>query len=387
MLKKPFAFVLLFIPLLCLSQVKVHRVGATDGLADKQGFYYCLPRTNFRVDITVEKTENFRGPYADFAEKYLGLNDVIQSDNNQYRITDVRISAVQSPDPSQYFFAELDDKVIKEGKSIAVSVSKEGILESYNSQAELKDPDMSGEVLIQAGSKSIPAFDYYAGANRIQVTDTIIKKVVVDTLVSEKVYFNKRWELKSDEKKAEEAAGQIQKLRESRLNLLTGYQEIPYEAGSIKYMDQGLKDMLNEYISLFTGMSFRSRIVYSFTMLPQPTDENETLLPICMFSEQFGIRDLNSTAGIKIYLRLERFGKSEDLTASVDVRQGSSKTEKGFFFRIPETLKVSIEPANGAGVEGFFSVAQYGRVSWLAPGITMLELHPETGAVKTLIMK
>ncbi|MBN1340493.1 MAG: DUF4831 family protein [Bacteroidales bacterium] len=387
MVKNRIALLLCLLPVLCAAQVKVHRVGENDGLADKQGFYYSLPQTHFRVDITVEKTENFRGPYAEYAGKYLGLEDVIQSDNNQYNILDIRLSTLQSPDPAQYFFAELDDKAIKEGKSVLVSVSEKGILQSYNIHALVADNEEDGNVIIHSAGKSVPVFEYYAGANRVQVTDTIIRKVVVDTLVAERVYFNKRWELKSDEKKAEEAAGQIQRLRESRFNLITGYQEIPYEAGAIRYMDQSLQGVLDEYVSLFTGVSFKSNIVFSFSVLPQPGEDDEILLPVCMFSEQFGIRDLNSIAGTKIFLRMKRSGTSAQVSASADIRQGSSKTDKGFYYRIPETVQVSIEPSYRAPVEGFFTVAQFGKVTWLAPAVTLLELHPETGAIKTLIMK
>lgn len=375
------------IPLMLSGQVKVHKVDGNDGFADKQGFYYSLPLTLFSVDITVEKTENFRGPYADYAEKYLGLENVIGSDNNQYRILKIALRTFHTPDPDNYYFAELDEKLIKEGKYLSIGVSDDGILQTYDSQGSLASEGLKAGTDVQPSTSGYRKFGYYAGANRIQVTDTIIRKVVVDTVVSEKMHFNKRWELKSDERKAEEAAAQIQKLRESRLNILTGYQEIPYDAGTIRYMDENLDRIIQDYVSLFTGVSARSQLIYSFTVVPQPVEEDEEMVPVCTFSEQFGLRDLSSTSGTKIFLRMKRSAKTAGLGQSADARLISSKTDKGFYYRIPETVQVSVFPDYGVPVEGWFSINQFGEVTWLPPGVTMLELHPGTGAIKNILLK
>lgn len=51
--------------------------------------------------------------------------------------------------------------------------------------------------------------------------------------------------------KAREAADMISRIRESRFNLITGYQETNFSRETMEYMDKNLQRMLQDYISLF----------------------------------------------------------------------------------------------------------------------------------------
>ena len=96
-----------------LAQVKVFHATGGVNLNDKQGMYYALPRTLIKVNLTVDKTEYYAGPYAAYAGKYLDLENVSTNDYNEYAITEISLSTIAEPDPAHIYFAEFDDKMIK----------------------------------------------------------------------------------------------------------------------------------------------------------------------------------------------------------------------------------------------------------------------------------
>jgi len=298
----------------------------------------------------------------------------------------LHISSITGSDPLNYYFAEIDEKLVKEGKRVQIALDGSGILTGYSSGSKKPDKNapwitFSDELVEDSG------FKYFAGANRVQKTDTIIKRVLVDTNEYERIYFNKRWEVKSDEKKAEEAAAKIQSIRESRYNLLTGFQEIAYEEGTIKYMDQQLKKLEDEYLSLFSGLSLKSTLVYTFLVDPAPSEELETLLPVFTFSERSGVKELSNTSGSKVFLRIQRPERQAGINTLLQTRQDNGKGDKGFYYRVPESVLVSVEPVYGLPVTKSFEICQFGKVTYLPPTVTLVEFHPETGMVSKIIME
>ena len=110
-----------------IAQINVSQVNEGSSFSDKQGVFYALPSTLIQVKVEVLKTEYIAGPYAEYASKYLDLDDVNTSDYNEYEITDVKLTTKSIPDHEQIFFAEITDKVTKEEKSVLLSLSKQGM--------------------------------------------------------------------------------------------------------------------------------------------------------------------------------------------------------------------------------------------------------------------
>ena len=53
-----------------------------------------------------EQKENIKGPYSEYAYKYLGLKNIITENTTTYQISDVDINTASEPDPNQYYFVE-----------------------------------------------------------------------------------------------------------------------------------------------------------------------------------------------------------------------------------------------------------------------------------------
>jgi hypothetical protein len=229
-------------------------------------------------------------------------------------------------------------------------------------------------------------FQYFAETNLYEKSDTIIRKVVVDTMTVEKMYLEKRWVEKSSEQKAVEAANMISKIREERYNLVTGYHEVPYEKGAIMYMDQQLKELENEYMSLFTGITIQKSLHYSFTTLPEPDDASGEIA-ICIFSERSGVKDINSAGGQRLYLQFETAEPNQDLLSAIQSREQAAGDNHGFYYRIPATSQIILEVNDDIILRENVQIAQFGAVSYLPSTITAVQFHSKTGGIKNLVLE
>lgn len=368
------------------SQVNVYPVNSGTDLGSKPGIFYALPQTWIKVDIVVNKTEYLAGPYAEFAGKYLDLEDVSTNDYNEFVISDVKLSTVAKADPENFYFVELDDKVLKESKATLLSLAESGLVSGINGAlSESASKELTKEMIGEESAYN-DLFQYFAETNLYEKSDTVIRKVVVDTTTVEKMYLEKRWVEKSNEQKAVEAANKISKIRENRYNLITGYHEIPYEAGAISYMDQELKKLENEYMSLFTGITIEKTISYSFTVLPA-ADDFAGEIPVCIFSERSGVKDFNAAGGERLYVRFETNEPNQNLISVIKAREQAAAENHGFYYRIPATSIVTLDVNDDIVLRANLQIAQFGTVSYLPSSVTAVQFYPETGGIKNLILE
>lgn len=382
LLSKLILLIMLFFSSDIIAQINVHHVTGGLNLSNKQGIFYVLPQTAVQVDITIKKTTYYAGPYADYAAKYLDLENVISSDQNKYEITEATLSTYAVPDPSQYYFIEFGDKA-KDEKALLLSLSESGLIMGVSSKTTKSA--VKG-MLADKMESDFDMFSYFAESNLHETTDTIIRKVVVDTVSIEKMYFDKRWVEKSDEQKAVEAANMISKIRESRYNLLIGYQEVAYDAGSISYMDKELKQMEQEYLSLFTGITISKVLHYTFSVVPNPSSES-SLIPVFVFSDRSGIKDVDASGGEKVYLKVNSFGATDQIQNTISSLTDPGKSENGFYYRIPEVVTLSLELSNDIKIDEQFYLSQYGKVSVLPSSISTVQFHENTGGIKSIVVE
>lgn len=382
--------IILFFLLLIVSgltaQVDVIKAGDLESLSGKKGVFYVLPRTLVKIDLLVEKTEYYKGPFADYAGKYLGLENVISSDKNEYSISEIKIGTVPEPDPEQVYFVQFMGKALEKDEAIILSLTEAGYIENYNGLGKSISTSETSSKKIKGNEIYSEVFKYFAEMSLEEKKDTIVKKVLVDTIFIEKKYFSNKWQQKNTEQKAAESAAFITKIRDNRFNLVSGFQEVAYESGTIEYMDTKLKELEDEYMSLFTGVSIKKTLRYSFTILPTK-EEAESLIPALTFSPRYGIKDRNSTVGDKIYLRIERNSQLTGLGDKTQTMQTDAKEEKGLCYRIPEQVMATIIYNDEMQARASIQVSHFGTLSRLPANVKAASFYPETGALKTALYK
>jgi len=372
------------------SQVNVIRVDNNAMPQTGEGCFYSLPRTVVKIEVKIDRIENYKGPYADYALRYLGLKNVVFANSVEYKISDIAITTYPEPDPDQYYFIELGEKIPKGEKTAILSLNNAGLI--LGTIQEAKDTIGKGAIILKQEEPSFESptdafgelFKYSADVSVFEKIDTIIKKINIDTLTLERQYLKRTMVEKSPEQKAKEAADFISKIKDNRFNLISGYQEVNYNKETLEYMDAQLKQMEKEYLKLFTGVNLSKTLTFSFKYIPLPNQIN-TEIPLFKFLRTKGIIDLDEPGGKVITIKIQRVGNTT-MVASYLKRAEKETKVHGFYYRIPELARVMVKVDEFTQEETQCLIDQLGLVTFLPANKWKVQFHEETGGIKGLQM-
>lgn len=376
---------IIFSTTLIQSQVKISKVNNRIGATEKEGFFYSLPQTHLKIELIVQRVEKIAGPLAPYAEKYLGVAGVEQSNFVKYIIKDVRLSTFSQPDPTQLYFVQLD-KRSKEPQQFILSLDESGLIMGVNKRVEnMAEIQELVDIKVKTGAKT-DYFKYFADYNFYKQTDTIVRRISIDTFSIEKYNYNVSLVEKDPVKKAAELAQKLKKLREDRYLLLTGFQEINY-GGSLSYMDGELKKMEAAYLALFTGYTKTEYIYKSFTLIPDNAQISKNIAAF-RFSEAQGVFEATESRASNVYLKYTANQSTQDIQKFLSTAiPEKDNSVTGYFYRVPEygVFEIILD-----GVKIHSSnhlISQFGKVVQTPSLNTELEFHPNTGSLKQIKLK
>ncbi len=360
------------------AQVKVYPLKDLESVGEKTGFIYSLPETRILIRLRVKKTEHYKGPYAEYARKYLNISNIIKSDYYSYEIIDVQLQREAIPDPNQMFFVEIPKK---NKTSTGFHLSPEGFLTDMTGIENDKEMQKINEKYLQNAFRNIKLFKYQNASNLVETTDTIVRRIMIDTIEVSKMFFQKKWTLKGSENNAREAAKMIEKLKTARYNLLTGYQEVAYDGAAVKYMDTQLQQMEEEYLSMFSGATIEKEITYTFAVIPQKSGEN--MIPAFTFSKRTGAHGANSKLGEHIYLTVKEVTPANHPQLKFD----TNSEKLGIYYRIPVWADFRLEANDDIVVQASYPMPQWGKLARLPANIRSVSLDRNTGNIKSVLFK
>lgn len=376
-------------PLPLLAQLNVVHINNESVPPSQEGIFYALPRTVINIEVQVDRVENYKGPYSDYAQRFLGLKNIIESNAVEYKINSVTITTSAEPDPEEYYFISTGAKPSKSEKAGILSLTESGlILGTIPAEQKVIEKEIiRTDADYEAQEKDIfpEVFRYYADMSVFEKIDTIIKKVSIDTMTMERQYLKRTMVEKLPEQKAKEAADYITKIKENRFNLISGYQEVNYNKETLEYMDEQLKMLEREYLKLFTGISLHKTLTFQFKYVPVPNQINVEF-PVFRFSRAKGVTDLDASGGKIITVKLQRVGNTNVVNNYLN-RASKATKESGFFYRIPELARVSVKLDDGTTEETQCLVNQLGVVTFLPAPLRSVEFHESTGGIKSLILE
>ncbi|MFC2101432.1 DUF4831 family protein [Bacteroidota bacterium] len=372
--------------LLAQGQISVYHIDPSSVPVSQEGIFYALPRTVVNIEVIIDRVERYKGPYAEYALRYLGLQNVVAANSVQYKISGIKITTSAEPDPDQYYFVLMGEKLSKTEKAGLLSLNETGLIlgtmpnaVEVSEQVIQLDPEEDGVTLSEMDVFP-EIFKYYADISVFEKVDTIIRKVSIDTLTLERQYLKRTMVEKSPEQKAREAADFISKIKDNRFNLLTGYQEVSYNQETLEYMDTQLKILEKEYMKLFTGISIQKKYSYNYKYIPLANQIN-TDIPIFKFLPTVGLMDLDEMGGRAITINIQRVGNTNQVASYLNRAVEETKTQ-GFYYRIPELARVSVKQPNGTADETQCLVNQLGVVAYLPASKWKVNFHEKTGGIK-----
>jgi len=366
------------------AQVNIVPVAIDGEVQRHEGIYYALPKTLIKVDVWVDKVEVIRGPYAEYAGRLLGLDNVARVNSESYYLAAISLGTLHEVDPDHFYFVRVPSK---NTDGLRFSLSPEGILQS----AAWEDNDkLLSEEEKQRFRREVFVRDEFIDVtvpNIIERVDTFIRRISVDTTTFEEVFFRKTFIEKTTEQKAREAADFILKLEDHRFSLITGYHEVNYSAEVMQYMNEQLRELQEEYLALFKGKTITTTSHYTFTFDPNPRRENEPLT-LFRFATNRGLVDKDFPIGDPVQIRYTRAGKPEQMARHQLLREQGRRRHTGFFYRMPDMAKINLRMGNETLAESNFLVSQLGVVSFLPyENLKEIQFYPETGSVKYFRLK
>ncbi|PKP04943.1 MAG: hypothetical protein CVU11_02020 [Bacteroidetes bacterium HGW-Bacteroidetes-6] len=348
------------------------------------GFFYYLPKTVVHVDVTVKETHFLKGPFSQFSAKFTGISNVITENSFEYSIESVDATPASIPDTSKLYY--IDSHSLKNRDDFGLWLTANGCIGGLNlSKKERTDgsPMMeNGSRNIGASNSEFEAFEYFATGNTRVKTDTIFEKIILDTITIEKQILQHSIIEKSLEDKAKDAADYIKLISENRMNLIAGYQEVDYNQATFERMLAELDDLMQEYMTLFTGKKIENTYHYRFTIVPENAMKNNSRFLFSFFtSEGIGNEPDSLFVDNMYYYRLVPGEKSIGISKALSNSKLPKK--KGLAYNIPEEATLVIEKGSG---EVMFSavipVCQYGITAFLPTNLRQVKFKPETGSVE-----
>lgn len=312
---------------------------------------YSLPQSAFEFTVVAQRTVQTAGPYHNYAEQFLGLSDVIRSNQKIWALKDVKIRSFKELDPEHYYIIESDGLL----ESNALALKEAGLILDINSSLyksrnyyskNLENTDISGISIRDMGS------DEYFDIEK----DTSYRVVELDTAFVRIPYVLERRRQLSLEEQAENTARILLELREGRHLILTGEANVfPQDRASIDEINR----LENEYISLFSGKSSSEIVTFKFFMVPEKIMEDKPVI-LFRFSPEDGVLEANDLTGRPVVVELMSAGKVDNI--NLVEREEKKGTYDKIYYRVPEVVDISVTDGRSTLGKSRELVYQFGKV-------------------------
>jgi len=350
-------YILLTVSLLN-AQTKVIKMSATK--STDYGVTYFLPKTVLTVHASYSKTTQKAGPYARFAEKYLGLKEqsVVLEDQVYYALNKISVGSKGIVDKDASYLVEFKSKTT----SPFVYLTEDGFICTINAEY-LPEPVDNDKITTALPNRE-------------------------STSLSQSIFTEEYLTAGSVTKKAEVVAKQIYKLRESRTDILTGEAEnAPRDGEGMKIVLANLEAQEKSLVELFTGTTSVESFDAEFEIEPLSDIDKEVLF---RFSKYIGVVDPDDLSGSPVYINVKNLYITEEPEITDPKRK--VKETQSIVYNLPGKAEVEVFYGVNAMYKNTFQIAQFGSKQILAPSLfddkktpVKIYFYPETGAIKQII--
>lgn len=337
---------------------------AKNASSQSEGVFYYLPRNVIRIELTVEETGYFIGPYAEYASQMLGITDYIKENRTELNVKGIDIQLGSEPDPNAVFFIEFDEKSKEPIPNLIMDY--DGIITAIGYDS------IPSNLLITRNSYDYNDLVYKesTSASFIEILDIHDDEDDEDDEDEDEEggsKAKKEPKVMTKEDKANVALEKIDKIRNANFELVSGFQEVSY-GNTLNYMVDNLKSLENEYISLFKGKVVKNTYKVCFYVTPEKNQANAGVW----------VGKLNNGETVK--LQFDTKNVSTNLTSLNDDILNAGQSNK-VFYRMPAQTNCKVMLGNETIASKPMIINQFGEMRVISTKNNKVLFNPNTGQI------
>ena len=291
----------------CATISNVSVINVNDSNAPQSGsFIYALPQTVLDVYVTAEEISVIPGPYARYAQKYLGIQHVPSKAEKIYNIKHISLRKHLEADPDFIYTVN----------GIADPSRFPGLTNLLKDSLILSATHFSANevntFLYPVQSEPLLYTDLSVKRNFEAEKDIDVSMVMPDSNYRAQPPGRTVLKEKTPEQKAEEAANFLIKLKKRRFKLVGGQYDYMPEGESMGSALNELSRIEEEYLSLFIGKRIVTETNRVYHYAPVSGKDSERVV-LFRFAPDKGYVDARETSGIPVMLEIEAMNKTKEL--------------------------------------------------------------------------
>ena len=326
--------------------------------SDPEGFLtYSLPSTTIVLEVEAVQEKFYVGPYARYAEKYLGIK-ARQKDETTFQLTEIKMTPLVEADQTKRYTTN-----VKKGQIDAtfLKLSSVGLISfsdaKFGDESVWRFPtetqgDFSGKGV--SSNLTSQSATLYRSDNSASAYDKV--SVQQDMLVE-----------KTPEQRAAETANMILKLRKQRLQIVTGDTDATYSGEAMGTAIGEITRLEEEYMMLFTGYSEYQTQTMRFEVVPQ-ADKTDQMYIAFRLSDTSGLVPADNLSGKPVIMEIVPQEFADPTVSEVEVKNAK---EVLAYYRIPAICTVKLMDGANLLLQSRMPVYQLGRESSLPVNVIL----------------
>jgi hypothetical protein len=300
-----------------------------------KGLVYSLPKTSLKIKVESHFNSVIPGPYARFAQKYLGLSDIQTSASSSWAIAGISVYPYNHSDLQALFVVEPEEdfnldflKISNQGLIIPIGTQMHS-----SSQKAIQPiaPNFDDKNFLDLSPTAFIAAEQTTHYTRVMQDSSFVRVPVHKSVVIEKTL----------EDKAKEAAEFIFSLRKRRFELLSGDADFVAEGKAAEAVLKEISRLESEYLTLFIGKTSRSVSTHWFDF---STRKDELSSILFRFSEARGVLSPSDLSGSPVLVSLSVIEQwvGLEILNRLNVDENQLPILDAIYYRIPVPVMVKI---------------------------------------------
>jgi hypothetical protein len=326
--------------------------------ADPEGFLtYSLPSTSIVLEVEAVQEKFYVGPYAKYAEKYLGIK-ARQKDETSFQLTEIKMTPLLEADQSRRYTVN-----VKKGQIDAtfLKLSSVGLI-------SFSDAKFGDESVWRFPTESQSDFAGKGVSSNLTSQSTTLYRSDSKTSAYDKVAVRQDMLVeKTLEQRAAETAEMILKLRKQRLQIVTGDTDATYSGEAMGAAIAEITRLEEEYMMLFAGYSEYQTQKMRFEVIPDAANESNMYVAFRL-SDTAGLVPADNLSGKPVVMEIVA---QEVADPALSAEMLKNVKEVQAYYRVPAICTVKLMDGTNLLLQSRMPVYQLGRESSLPVNVIL----------------